>query len=143
MKEEKLNVLDELNKGSCMGRDSINYVIEKVNNKNLKKILIKQCKHYEDTIKNIEKIYKKDSSKKPHQTNIMEKMMTWYGIQIRINETDNESKIAELFIKGTTMGIIEGRKLLNNKNIDKKVYKLIQEYVDFQEEYVEKLKEFL
>lgn len=142
MKEE-LNVLDELNKGSCMGRDSINYVLEKVNNKKLKKILIKECKHYEDIISKIEKIYSKNSTKKPHETNIMEKMMTWYGIQIRINEIDNESKIAELFIKGTNMGIIEGRKLLNNKEVDKKIHNLIEEYVDFQEEYVEKLKEFL
>ena len=70
-------------------------------------------------------------------------MMTWYGIQMRINDDDNESKIAELFIKGTNMGIIEGRKLLNNKDNDKKTKDLIQEYVDFQEEYVEKLKEFL
>ena len=69
--------------------------------------------------------------------------MTWYGIQMRINDDDNESKIAELFIKGTNMGIIEGRKLLNNKDNDKKTHDLIQEYVDFQEEYVEKLKEFL
>lgn len=141
--EEELNVLDELNKGSCMGRDSINYVLEKVNNKKLKKILIKECKHYEDIISKIEKIYSKNSTKKPHETNIMEKMMTWYGIQIRINEIDNESKIAELFIKGTNMGIIEGRKLLNNKEVDKKIHNLIEEYVDFQEEYVEKLKEFL
>lgn len=141
--EEELNVLDELNKGACMGRDSINYVLEKVNNKKLKKILIKECKHYEDIISKIEKIYSKNSTKKPHETNIMEKMMTWYGIQIRINEIDNESKIAELFIKGTNMGIIEGRKLLNNKEVDKKIHNLIEEYVDFQEEYVEKLKEFL
>ena len=69
--------------------------------------------------------------------------MTWYGIQMRINDDDNESKIAELFIKGTNMGIIEGRKLLNNKDNDKKTKDLIQKYVDFQEEYVEKLKEFL
>lgn len=142
MKEE-LNVLDELNKGSCMGRDSINYVLEKFNNKKLKKILIKECKHYEDIISKIEKVYSKNNTKKPHETNIMEKMMTWYGIQIRINEIDNESKIAELFIKGTNMGIIEGRKLLNNKEVDKKIHNLIEEYVDFQEEYVEKLKEFL
>ena len=70
-------------------------------------------------------------------------MMTWYGIQIRITSEDSESKIAELFLKGTNMGIIEGRKLLNNKEIDKGTKDIIEEYVNFQEEYVEKLKEFL
>lgn len=142
-KENKLNVLDELSKGCSMGIDSINYVIEKVENKKLKKILEDQGKKYEKISKEIEKLYSKHSDKEPHETNMMEKMMTWYGIQMRINDDDNETKIAELFIKGTNMGIIEGRKLLNNKDNDKKTKDLIQEYVDFQEEYVEKLKEFL
>ena len=142
-KENKLNVLDELNKGCSMGIDSINYVLEKIENKKLKKILEDQCKTYEKISKEIEKLYSKHSDKEPHETNMMEKMMTWYGIQMRVNDDDNESKIAELFIKGTNMGIIEGRKLLNNKENDKKTKDLIQRYVDFQEEYVEKLKEFL
>jgi len=142
-KENKLNVLDELNKGCSMGIDSINYVLEKIENKKLKKILEEQGQTYEKISKEIEKLYSKHSDKEPHETNMMEKMMTWYGIQMRINDDDNESKIAELFIKGTNMGIIEGRKLLNNKDNDKKTKDLIQEYVDFQEEYVEKLKEFL
>lgn len=141
--EEKLNVLDELNKGACMGRDSINYVLEKVENKKLKKILENQAKLYEKIIKKIEKKYSKYTDKGPHETSALEKMMTWYGIQIRITSEDSESKIAELFLKGTNMGIIEGRKLLNNKEIDKGTKDIIEEYVDFQEEYVEKLKEFL
>ena len=56
---------------------------------------------------------------------------------------NSSSKIAELLLQGTNMGIIEGRKLLNHKKIDDKVHKLIQEYVDMQEDSVEKLKQFL
>ena len=41
------------------------------------------------------------------------------------------------------MGIIEGRKLLNNKIMDKKVKKVCEEYIKFQERYLEKLKEFV
>ena len=141
--EEKLNVLDELNKGACMGIDSINYVLDKVENKKLKKVLENQAKLYEKIINKIGKKYSKYTDKEPHETSKVEKMMTWYGIQIRITSEDSESKIAELFLKGTNMGIIEGRKLLNNKEIDKGTKDIIEEYVDFQEEYVEKLKEFL
>ncbi len=56
---------------------------------------------------------------------------------------NSSSKIAELLLQGTNMGIIEGRKLLNHKEIDGKVHKLIQEYVDMKEDSVEKLKQFL
>lgn len=42
------------------------------------------------------------------------------------------------------MGIIEGRKLLNhNENLDKETDKLLNDFVKFQEESVEKLKSFL
>ena len=53
------------------------------------------------------------------------------------------SKIAEMLMQGVNMGIIEGRKLLNHKNTDESVHQIIQEYVDMQEEAVEKLKTFL
>ena len=69
--------------------------------------------------------------------------MTWYGIQKDTILDDSVSKLADLLINGTNMGIIEGRKLLNNKTMDKKVHKLCNEYVKVQEKYIEKLKKFL
>ena len=45
----------------------------------------------------------------------MNKVMTWYGIEMKTMFDKSNSKIAELLLQGTNMGIIEGRKLLNNK----------------------------
>ena len=78
-----------------------------------------------------------------HETNMMEKAMTWYGIQKDTILDDSTSKLADLLINGTNMGIIEGRKLLNNKIMNKKVKKICEEYIKFQERYLEKLKEFI
>ena len=41
------------------------------------------------------------------------------------------------------MGIIEGIKLLNNKEISKEVKDLIQEFVNMQENTIEYLKKYL
>ncbi len=42
------------------------------------------------------------------------------------------------------MGIIEGRKMLNtNLSVDNEVTNILQEFVDMQEEDIEKLKEWL
>ena len=41
------------------------------------------------------------------------------------------------------MGIIEGKKILNNKTLDKKVHKICSEYIKMQEAYIEKLKKYL
>ena len=69
--------------------------------------------------------------------------MTWYGIEIKTLKDNSNSKIAELLLQGTNMGIIEGRKILNKKEIDKKVNELIEKYVTMQEDNVEILKQYL
>ena len=69
--------------------------------------------------------------------------MTWYGVSKDTIFDNSTSKLADLLINGTNMGIIEGRKLLNNKNMNKAVKKITSEYVKMQEKYIEKLKKFL
>lgn len=140
--ENEINVLDELNKGACMGQDAISFILDKVENPKLKKVLDEQYQKYQTITDRISKIYPEYSNKEPHETSAMNKAMTWYGIEIRTLMDSSTSKITELLLQGTNMGIIEGRKLLNHKG-NKEVHKLIQEYVDMQEECVEKLKSFL
>ncbi len=145
MKEEQIevNVLDELNKGTCMGRDAIHFILDKVSNDELKEELTKQYDKYKEISDKICELYPEYSSGDPHETNAMNKFMTWSGVEMKTMMDDSSSKIAELLLQGTNMGIIEGRKLLNHKDTDPEVHKLIQEYVKFQEEAVEKLKKFL
>lgn len=143
-KEEKeINVLDELNKGACMGMDAIHYILDKVKDDELKKELNNQYKEYNKISDKICELYPEYSRKEPHETNAMNKVMTWYGIEMKTLMDDTTSKIAELLMQGTNMGIIEGRRLLNQKETDPEVHKLVEEYVTMQETAVEKLKPFL
>ncbi len=141
--ENEVNVLDELSKGACMGRDAIHFILDKVEDDNLKNELDNQYNKYREIQDRIEELYPEYSSKEPHKTSAMNKAMTWYGIEMKTLTDKSTSKIAELLLEGTNMGIIEGRKLLNHKNVDKEIHSLIQEYVDMQENAVEKLKQFL
>ena len=142
--KENINVLDEINKGACMGIDAISYIIDKVKDKKFKKLLERQSSEYKKISEDINEIYSKyNSDDEPHETNKMEKTMTWFGIEMRTMTDDSDAKISELLFKGTNMGIIEGRKLLNNKKVDAKVNKLIDEYVTMQEDSVENLKKYL
>ena len=145
MNEDKneVNVLDELNKGACMGQDAIDFIMDKVKDEKLKVVLEKQYAKYEKITKEISELYPEYSEKKPHETGVMNKVMTWYGIEMRTMTDDTTSKLAELLMQGTNMGIIEGRRLLNHKTTDENVHRLVQEYVDMQEEAVENLKQFL
>ena len=142
-KKNEINVLDELNKGCCMGMDAIHFIMDKVEDDALKEELIRQYSEYQKIHKEICKVYPEYSRDEPHETNVMNKAMTWYGIEMKTLMDKTSSKISELLLQGTNMGIIEGRKLLNHKGTDKDVESLVQEYVDMQEEAVEKLKQFL
>lgn len=141
--KENINALDEINKGTCMGMDAIKFILDKTEDKKLKKVLKDFYKEYEKINKKIEKIYPKYNDGNPHETNIINKAMTWYGIEIKTLKDNSNSKIAELLLQGTNMGIIEGRKILNKKEIDKKVNELIEKYVTMQEDNVEILKQYL
>ena len=56
---------------------------------------------------------------------------------------DSDSKIAELLLNGVNMGIIEGRRILNKKEINDEVSKIVSEYVTMQEGSVDVLKHYL
>ena len=144
-KEDKneINVLDELSKGACMGRDAIHFIMDKVSDDGLREELNNQYEKYKEISERIAELYPEYSEKEPHKTNAMNKAMTWYGIEMKTMKDDSTSHLAELLLQGTNMGIIEGRRLLNHKNTDTEVHSLIQEYVDMQENAVEKLKQFL
>ena len=78
----------------------------------------------------------------PKELNPMQKAMGWMGVEMNTLTDKSNSKIAELMIQGTNMGIIEGRKLLNHKEIDPNVTRIAKEYATMQEEAIEKLKNF-
>lgn len=143
MKEENINALDEIHKGACMRMDAIKFTLDKVKDEELKGVLEKEYEQYKEIAKRIEDVYPKYNDDKPHETNAMNKAMTWYGIEMKTMNDHSNSKIAELLLNGVNMGIIEGRKILNKKVIDEEVNSIIDTYVKMQEESVEILKQYL
>ena len=141
--KNEINVLDELSKGACMGMDAIKFVLDKIEDKALYDLLDKQYNEYKSISDKICELYPDYASKDPKETNAMNKVMTWYGIEMKTMMDSTDSKIAELIMQGTNMGIIEGRRLLNHKHTDERVNELVNEYVNNQEEVVENLKKFL
>lgn len=144
MENQNLNILDEVNKGATMGMDAISYVSEKVVDNDFKEVLNTEYNKYKNISNRVNNLYDNYSNKEPHETNAMNKMMTWYGIQMKTMTDDSTSKLSELLMKGTNMGIIEGRRLLNqNQNIESDVKNILNDFVVMQEDSVETLKKYL
>ncbi len=126
-----------------MGMDSISTVSEKVSEPNFKDNLSFQYTQYGDILDSVNEIYKK-YGEIPKDDNPMTEVMAWTGIQMNTITDKSNSHIADMLIQGTTMGIIEGRKLLNqNPNVDQEVKQVLNTFVEMQENNVEKLKTFL
>ena len=145
MENLNLNILDEVNKGATMGMNAISFVSDKVSqDDDFKKVLDTEYNKYKDISRRVNDVYANYSEKEPHETNTMNKMMTWYGIQMRTMNDDSTSKLSELLMQGTNMGIIEGRRLINhNENLDESIKSILHDFVTMQEDSVEKLKTFL
>lgn len=145
MENNNLNVLDEINKGATMGMDAIKFVSEKNHDADLSEALKVEYGKYKKISERVNNLYSEfTTSKKPHETNSMNKMMTWYGVQIRTIKDDTPSKLSELLMQGTNMGIIEGRRLINNNTrINDNVKNILHDFVVMQEDSVETLKKFL
>ncbi len=144
MENQNLNILDEVNKGATMGMDAISYVSEKVKDNQFKKVLDTEYNKYKDISNRVNALYSNYSTKEPHETNAMTKMMTWYGIQMKTITDDTTSKLSELLMQGTNMGIIEGRRLINQNNkIEPDVKNILNDFVVMQEDSVETLKKYL
>ena len=144
MDNQNLNILDEINKGATMGMDAISYVSEKVSDNSFRKVLDTEYNKYKKISERVNNLYSNYSSKEPHETTPMNKMMTWYGIQMRTITDDTTSKLSELLMQGTNMGIIEGRRLINqNQNAENNVKNILNDFVVMQEDSVETLKKYL
>ena len=143
-KNQNLNILDEVNKGATMGMDAISYVSEKASDCNFKEVLDTEYNKYKKISERVNNLYSNYSEKEPHETNAMNKMMTWYGIQMKTMMDDTTSKLSELLMQGTNMGIIEGRRLINqNNDAAPDVKNILNDFVTMQEDSVETLKKYL
>ena len=142
--ENEMNILDEVNKGATMGMDAITDIKPKVEDDRFMQVLDTEYSKYKHISQRVNEMYDNYSSKKPHTPNEMEKTMAWWGIQMKTMTDNTPSKLSELLLKGTNMGIIEGRRLLNNNpNASPQIHKLLDDFVSMQENSAQILKDYL
>lgn len=136
-------ILNELNKGIKMGMDSISNISEKVIDNNLKDDLLFQYDKYNEILNQVNTELQK-YNQFPSELNSMQKAMGWISVELNTIDDNSVSKIAEMMLKGTNMGIIKGVKLLNNnQDAEPNVKNILSKFIKFQENNVEQLKKYL
>ena len=143
MEDNTQYILNEVNKGIKMGMDSISTISEKVQSQDLKNDLKFQYDKYNEILNQVNNELSK-FGEFPKELNTMQKAMGWMSIEWNTMNDKSDSKISEMMLQGTNMGIIEGVKLLNNNpDAPKQTKNILNEFIKFQENTVEQLKKYL
>lgn len=143
---ENTEILEYIYKDANMGAESITTLIKTLQSKDnkIKPVLEEELKKYEEYIKKSEKQLKK-LKVELKEFSTMAKMSSWMGIKMEMLQDNSDARIADMLIKGLTMGTIDMNKKIDNyeKIVDKDVLKLAKEFRSFQEDSIEKLKVYL
>lgn len=75
--KENINALDEISKGSSMGMDAINFVLDKIEDEKFKEVIETEYDKYKKMSERIKDLYHKyNSDDEPHETGAMTNIMT-------------------------------------------------------------------
>lgn len=144
MKNE-FDILNYVYKNATMGYDSTKTLLKSLENKDnkIKDVINDILKSYEQFTLESEKILERlnEKGKKYGPFKVMSADM---GIIMNVMKDNSDAAIADMLIKGLTMGELEMAKLFNEKDdIDEELKDLVNDFKDFQSNAIEKLKKFI
>jgi len=143
---ENLELLTHIYETADMGSYTITTLLNKLKDKEnkIKFVLEREIKEYEKYIKEAGKQLEKNDIK-PKKTSIMAKLGSNMGIMKETMKDNSDGAIAQMLVEGITMGVTVMSAKINSykKIVDKKTLKLAKEFLKFQEDEIEMLKEFM
>ena len=140
-----VEILDELSKSCQLAMSNISFLSTKSIQKNIKKELVSIYSGYTDILSQINKNFE-SLGEIPSNVSPNLKMFGLCSINLNTKIDKSSSHIAEIMIQGLNMGIIKCQKLLNSSNstiIKEQTLNLVQQFLNFQEQSIQKLKAFL
>lgn len=143
---ENVELLEYIYKNSEMGVYSCEKLIQDINNKEnkIKKPLEGILKGYENFKKESKKLINKNNyelKKSP----FIAKISSSVQMKMEVAKDNSDSAIAKLLTQGLTMGSVDiSAKIDRYENdVDKKILKMAKDYLKFQKESIDFLKDYL
>ena len=144
--DENLELLEYIYKNAEMGAYSSEKLIQDINGKEnkIKKPLEGILKGYEKFKQDSKKMIKKNKYQL-ETSGIMAKMNSSISMKMRVAMDNSDSAIAKLLTEGLTMGCVDITAKIDRyeKDADKKIIKMAKDYLKFQKEAIDFLKDYL
>lgn len=143
---ENCELLESIYKDAAMATYTLEELLKELNGKDNKIIkpcedILKGYERYRDETK--EKLLKLDSELK--EESIMTKIRAKIGIMKEVITDNSDASIADMLIKGISMGSIDTEKKIGayKENVDKNNIKWAKDFYQFQQDNIKALKKFL
>lgn len=143
---ENCELLESIYKDAAMATYTLEELLKELNGKDNKIIkpcedILKGYERYRDETK--EKLLKLDSELK--EESIMTKIGAKMGIMKEVITDNSDASIADMLIKGISMGSIDTEKKIGayKENVDKDNIKWAKDFYQFQQDNIKALKKFL
>lgn len=144
--DENIELLEFIYETSEMGASSLTDLLKSLSTKEnkIKKVCEDILKEYEKFVKESGK-YLEKSDTTPRTKGGMAKMMSKMGIKKEVMMDNSDASITHMLVQGLTMGIVDMQSKIDNYKDTalKKYLKLGKDFLEFQENSVEKLKPYL
>lgn len=139
----QIEFLNKIYDNSTMGEESISILSEKVEDSQMLSELQFQHKEYSKITNDVVNALAKKKSI-PKEKSPISQVGLWSGIQINTLTDKSNDKIAEMMIQGSTMGIIDIKRTLNQYPDANQSYKQIGEnLIKLEENSSQRMKSFL
>ncbi|MEA5095631.1 hypothetical protein SDC9_90478 [bioreactor metagenome] len=138
-----VDFLSEIYRGAKMGVETINNLLTKVDNNNIYDELKYQLRTYEEIASEACTELERRKSE-PKDISMFNKMSAKMSVGINTLISNNPSHVADMLIKGNTMGVTEMTKSLNSHQCsDKEIQALADRFIKLEQDNIDRLKKFL
>ena len=135
--------INDVYKNAHLALQSISDILPSVEDEDLKKELREQYEGYEKIIGELS-TYMAEKGVEPKDVNFFKKAMMYGSIKMKTVMNNSRNQIADMMIKGTVMGISELTAMKNeSSNLDEDVLNFVEKLLSLEEEYEQRLKNYL
>lgn len=143
---ENKELLVLINENTKMGVASTKELLKLIKEKDnkIKKVLEDELKKYEDLYKKCKSLMKKYKVKS-EKSGLLKNLTATLAMRMEVNKDNSDSKLASILIRGFTMGNvdIEAKIKSYKKEASKDILSLAREVLEFGENEIKLLKDFL
>ncbi|MEE1085644.1 MAG: hypothetical protein U0L05_00500 [Schaedlerella sp.] len=140
---DTVRLLRECDAGVKMGVESIDEILDKVCDSDLKKLLTESREHHEKLENEIDLLLKQCNAEEKEPGTIA-KGMSWMKTNMKMGMDHSDATAADLITDGANMGIKSLNRYMNKyKEADEKAKKLCDKLIQIEEELRRDLRKYL